>query len=82
MREPWEWEEQDIQALIHEQRRENFQLEYKRSDSLAKTDPRKTEISKDVSAMANSAGGIIVYGIDEQKKRRDTARSMVSRSVL
>jgi len=67
MRDPWQWEEQDIQVLIHEQRKEDLQLEYKRSDALAKTDARKAEISKDVSAMANSAGGVIVYGIDEQK---------------
>ncbi len=29
---------------------------------------KKHELSKDVSAMANSAGGTIIYGIDEQKR--------------
>jgi hypothetical protein len=74
MREPREWEEQDIETLIREQRQEDLQLEYKRSDALAKTDPKRTEISKDVSAMANSAGGVIVYGVDEQKARNGPIR--------
>ena len=68
MREPWLWEEEDVLGLIREQRKENLQFEYKKSDALAKTDGKKTEITKDVSAMANSAGGVIVYGIDEQRK--------------
>jgi Putative DNA-binding domain len=67
MREPWQWQTEDIQALIREQRQEDLRLEYKRSDALAKTDPKKKEITKDVSAMANSAGGAIIYGINEQK---------------
>jgi hypothetical protein len=37
MTEPWQWEERDIQVLIQEQREENLQLEYKKSDALAKT---------------------------------------------
>jgi hypothetical protein len=68
MTEPGQWEETDIQALIHEQREEDLRLEYKKSDALSKTEGKKTEISKDVSAMANSAGGVIIYGIDEQTK--------------
>jgi hypothetical protein len=66
--EPWQWQEEDINNLIREQRPEDLRLEYKKSDSLAKSDAKKTEITKDVSAMANSAGGVIIYGIDEQKK--------------
>jgi hypothetical protein len=68
LKEPWQWQEDDIQALIREQRPEDLGLEYKRSDALAKTDVKKAEITKDVSAMANSAGGVIIYGIDEQRK--------------
>ena len=67
MKEPWDWQEDDIQDLIREQRPEDLSLEYKRSDALTKTDEKKSEITKDVSAMANSAGGVIIYGIDEQK---------------
>lgn len=68
MREPWEWEKGDLEALLREQRPEDLRLEYKRSDALAKTEGKKSEISKDVSALANSAGGTIIYGIDEQRK--------------
>ena len=67
MKEPWQWQEGEIQALIREQRGEDLTLEYKRADALGKNDERKREITKDVSAMANSAGGVIIYGIDEQK---------------
>jgi hypothetical protein len=68
MKEPWQWQEDDIEMLLREQRPEDLQLEYKRSDALSKGDQKKkTEITKDVSAMANSAGGTIIYGIDEQR---------------
>jgi len=67
MKQPDQWTEDDIQTLIREQTPEDLQLEYKRSASLENTDARRTEISKDVSAMANSAGGTIIYGIDEKK---------------
>jgi hypothetical protein len=70
VKEPWQWQEDDIQALIREQRPEDLSLEYKRSDALARTDGKKSEITKDVSAMANSAGGVIIYGIDEQKQSK------------
>lgn len=68
MKEPWQWEEEDIETLIREQRKEDLRLEYKRSDALGRTETARTDISKDVSAMANSAGGAIIYGIDEQRK--------------
>jgi len=68
--EPWHWQEHDIEALIRENQREGLGREYKKSDALARTAKSKTEISKDVSAMANSAGGVIIYGIDEQKKTK------------
>lgn len=51
---------------------ENINLDYKRSDSLGKNNEKKKELSKDVSAFANSAGGVIIYGMkefDEASKR-------------
>src|ERR1035441_5899765 len=36
MREPWQWQEEDIQSLIREQRKEDLPLEYKKSDALSK----------------------------------------------
>jgi hypothetical protein len=65
MKEPWEWQEEDLLRLIADARQEDISLDYKRSDSLAKDEAKKTEISKDVSAFANSAGGTIVYGVEE-----------------
>ena len=59
------WQEADLLALIRGQVEESLELEYKASPSLENTDPRKNEISKDVSSFANSAGGTIVYGITE-----------------
>lgn len=67
MKDSWLWEEADIQSLIANQIQEGLSLDYKRCDSLQKTDGKKKEISKDVSAFANSAGGTIVYGIVEDK---------------
>ncbi len=54
-----------LQQYINEGTEEHTLLEYKGADSLGKSDGKKAEISKDVSAMANSAGGILVYGIKE-----------------
>jgi hypothetical protein len=44
---------------------ESLTLEYKSADALGKAEGKKAEITKDVSAMANSAGGVIIYGIAE-----------------
>lgn len=58
-------EEKDLQNLIDNKIEESITLEYKSFDSL-KNNP---EIAKDVSAMANSEGGIIIYGIKEDEKK-------------
>lgn len=66
MREPWNWEEEDIQLLVQNGVQESLTLEYKRCESLDKRNPnRRKELSKDVSAIANSAGGTIIYGVVE-----------------
>ena len=58
-------DKQFLQLLIDNETQENLTLDYKACDALRKTDGKKAEISKDVSAMANSAGGRIIYGISE-----------------
>ncbi|MEM6843560.1 MAG: ATP-binding protein [Bacteroidota bacterium] len=58
--------QEDIQGLIDSSVEESLYLDFKASGSLAKQDGKKKEISKDVSAFANSDGGIIVYGITEE----------------
>ena len=56
------YSEAELLALIANQVEENINLDYKGADSLQKTDGKKREISKDVSAFANSDGGTIIYG--------------------
>ena len=62
----------DLDNLIFNQIEENLNLDYKSAGSLGKSVGKKKELSKDVSAFANSNGGIIIYGIkefDEAEKR-------------
>lgn len=59
------WTEKRLGNFIRSGIEESLTLEYKSSEALERTDYRKREITKDVSAMANSAGGVIVYGIRE-----------------
>lgn len=66
MRPPIEWTEQDLEELVQLGVKEGLELEFKRCDALRLDDKSKTEVSKDVSAFANSAGGTIVYGIVER----------------
>lgn len=54
----------DLEALIAEGERESLTLEFKAGGAIA--NEKKGEIGKDVSAMANAAGGQIIYGIKEQ----------------
>jgi predicted HTH transcriptional regulator len=66
------WDQKAVQRYIDEGVQESLTLDYKAADALGKSDGKKSEITKDVSAMANSAGGIIIYGIkefDEADKR-------------
>jgi hypothetical protein len=64
-----EWVEADILQLIDNSVPESLELDYKASTSLLKTDKAKKEISKDVSAFANSSGGILIYGVVENDQR-------------
>lgn len=67
MKEPWEWTEEDVLNLIRNKIGESTSLEYKACDALGKTDGKKQEISRDVSSFANSSGGVIVYGVTEDR---------------
>lgn len=59
------WDIKTIESYIDNQVEENINLDYKAADALQKTDGKKKEISKDVSALANAAGGTIIYGVKE-----------------
>lgn len=66
MRPVMEWDINDVESLIKNQVQENVNLDYKRSISLENNEKNKNEISKDVSAFANSNGGKIIYGVEEE----------------
>lgn len=67
-----EWTKSQLEQMIADGIEENLALDYKRADSLAQTEGKKSEITKDVSAFANSSGGALIYGIAEfdEKERR------------
>jgi len=64
-----QWTENDLLDLIRADVRESLTLDYKRSAALGRNNDQRREMSKDVSAFANSAGGIIVYGMIEKQGR-------------
>jgi Schlafen, AlbA_2 len=58
----------DFQKMVEAEIEETLTLEYKASQALTRDSKNVLEMCKDVSAMANSAGGQVVYGIGEDKK--------------
>jgi predicted HTH transcriptional regulator len=58
-------EQSDIELIIRNQAEESTYLEFKSGESLKNSDKNKLQISKEVSAFANSDGGLIIYGIME-----------------
>lgn len=58
--------QEDIQSFIDNEIEESIHLDFKSAGSLDKSDGKKKELSKDISAFANSDGGLIIYGIDER----------------
>ena len=57
-----EYRIEDIEQLIENEVEENIHLDYKSEGALEKSEKKRNEIIKDVSAFANSDGGIIIYG--------------------
>lgn len=56
---------QYLEQLILDRIEESNSLEYKGPAAFDRTNQAKTEITKDVSAFANAAGGTIIYGMQE-----------------
>lgn len=54
-----------LDLYLSEKHAENQNLEFKRADALGKNPERKKQIAKEVSAMANAAGGTVIFGIKE-----------------
>jgi len=61
--------EKDILDLIENEIEESIYLDFKAGDALGRSDGKRKEISKDVSAFANSDGGIIIYGLNEKNHK-------------
>jgi hypothetical protein len=59
------WSEQDLLDMIAAGQEEFIELDFKRAPALANSERNKSEISKDVSAFANTIGGTILYGVEE-----------------
>ena len=59
------WDQARVQQYIDDGVEESLNLDYKAAGALAKTDSKRREVTKDVSAMANSDGGNILYGVTE-----------------
>jgi hypothetical protein len=57
----------DLDRLILDKVQESLTLDYKASGALGKENKQRDELCKDVTAFANSAGGQIVYGLEEDK---------------
>src|SRR5260221_3814868 len=57
-------------SLIENKVEESLSLDYKSAMALDKRPTKTTEISKDISALANSDGGIIIYGIKEDSEQK------------
>src|SRR5436190_12199869 len=60
------WDEAELQRHITDGVEESLTLDYKAAGGLSKDAAKKTDITKDVSAMGHSAGGTIIYGIKEK----------------
>ncbi|MFF3313532.1 helix-turn-helix domain-containing protein [Streptomyces sp. NPDC002952] len=66
-RHPDHLTEDDLQRAVDSQIPESVDLDWKK-DFYKGTDAGKKELAKDVSAMANTAGGMVVIGVDDGKK--------------
>ncbi|RYY45119.1 MAG: ATP-binding protein [Chitinophagaceae bacterium] len=65
--------EDAIKAIIESRLEESINIEFKSASALAMEPSVKKEISKDISAIANSDGGLIFYGINEENHVANSA---------
>ncbi len=74
------WDQARIQQLIDDKIEESLELEYKGGELSKKKDELRNTLSKEVSALANSNGGNLIIGVDEDKdKNVPTGYSLIDR---
>jgi len=68
---PNQWTEQRLRNFIDNKVEENLRLEYKsgRALDMSKKDKQARELLIEVSAMANSAGGVVIVGLAEDHSK-------------
>ena len=64
------WDQTRVQQYIDDGIEESQKLDYKAAGALDKSGGKRKEITKDVSAMANTDGGVIIYGLKEDSNNR------------
>lgn len=73
------WNIKSINEYIRTKAKESNSLEFKRAaslyNSMDKAGSKYDDLSKDVSAMANSNGGLIIYGIQEFNSGSDKCKA-------
>lgn len=65
-----DWNQQRLEAMISSNAEESVYLDFKAAVALS--NDKKKDICKDVSAFANSDGGVIIYGINEVDHKADS----------
>src|SRR5262249_18036889 len=82
MKDAKDWDEIYLFELISVAEQESLTLDYKASAGLAKTDKCRSDLSKDVSAFANSPGGFLVYGMLENRHVATSIDVGVDRNII
>lgn len=70
------WTLERVESLISNRVQEDLHLDYKAAKALGKSPGDKKEIAKDISAFANSDGGVIIYGVSEDPTDRSFPKEL------
>jgi hypothetical protein len=63
----------ELQEIVATRVRETSTLDFKRGEAFGRSDRQKTELIKDITGLANGAGGRLIYGIAEDPADRSVA---------